>query len=77
MKLKSYPTVSLNIIQIERASYLKQLGILLEVDLNFKQYIDSVILKINKGMSLIKKLRYSFPRKSMLTIYKTLFEIVS
>ena len=77
MKLKSYPTVSLNIIQIERASYLKQLGILLEVDLNFEQYIDSVILKINKGMSLIKKLRYSFPRKSMLTIYKTLFEIVS
>ena len=77
MKLKSYPTVSLNIIQTERASYLKQLGILLEVDLNFKQYIDSVILKINKGMSLIKKLRYSFPRKSMLTIYKTLFEIVS
>ena len=77
MKLKSYPTVSLNIIQIERASYLKQLGILLEVDLNFKQYIDSVILKKNKGMSLIKKLRYSFPRKSMLTIYKTLFEIVS
>ena len=77
MKLKSYPTVSLNIIQIERASYLKHLGILLEVDLNFKQYIDSVILKKNKGMSLIKKLRYSFPRKSMLTIYKTLFEIVS
>ena len=77
MKLKSYPTVRVNIIQIERASYLKQLGILLEVDLNFKQYIDSVILKKNKGMSLIKKLRYSFPRKSMLTIYKTLFEIVS
>ena len=77
MKLKSYPTVRVNIIQIERASYLKQLGILLDVNLNFKQYIDSVILKINKGMSLIKKLRYSFPRKSMLTIYKTFFKIVS
>ena len=55
MKLKSCPTVSLNIIQIERASYLQQLGILREVNLNFKQYIDSVILKINKGVSLIKK----------------------
>ena len=27
-------------------------------------------MKINKGISLIKKLRHSFPRKSLVTIYK-------
>ena len=75
MKLQSHPTVSLNIMQVERASYLKHLGIWIEKNLNFKQHIGSFILKINKGMSLTKKLQS--PRKSILTSYKTLFEIVS
>ena len=50
--------------------HLKHLGILLDEKLNFKQHIGSVIAKINKGISLIKKLRHSLPRKSLLTIYK-------
>ena len=68
-KLQSHPTISLN-IQVERASYFKHLGILLDEKLNFKQHIDSVILEMNKGISVLKKLRYSLPRKSLLTIYK-------
>ena len=60
-KLQSHPTISLSNIQVERASYQNHLGILLDEKLNFKQYIDSVILKINKGISVIKKLRYSLP----------------
>ena len=27
-------------------------------------------MKINKGVAVIKKLRYSLPRKSLITIYK-------
>ena len=38
--------------------------------LNLKQNIDTVILKINKGLSVIKKLRHSLPRKSLMTIRK-------
>ena len=53
-KLQSHPTISLNNIQVERASYVKHLGILLDEKLNFKQHIDSVILKINKGISVMK-----------------------
>ena len=53
-KLQSRPNISLNNIQVEGASYVKQLGILLDEKLNFKQHIDSVILKINKGISVIK-----------------------
>ena len=55
-KLQSHPTISLNNIQVERASYVKHLGILLDEKLNFKQHIDSVILKINNNISVIKKL---------------------
>ena len=50
----------------------KYLGILLDENLNFKQYIDITILKANKGISVIKKLRHNLPRKSLVTIYKAL-----
>ena len=61
---------SSNHIQVGRASHHKHLGVLLDQKLNFKQHIDTTILKINKGISTIKKLRHSLPRKSLMTIYK-------
>ena len=67
---QSHPSISLNNIPVEVASYQKHLGIILDEKLNFKQHIDNAILKINKGISVIKKLRYSLPRKSLVTIYK-------
>ena len=49
-KLQSHPNIRLNNIQVERASYVNHLGILLDEKLNFKQHTDSVILKIDKGI---------------------------
>ena len=69
-KTQIHPTVSFNNIQVERASHHKLQGILLDEKLNFKQHIDTTILKINKGISVIKKLRYCLLRKSLMTIYK-------
>ena len=65
-----HPTISLNNIHVERASYQKHLGIILDEKLNFKQHIDNAILKFDKGISVIKKLRHGLPRKSLITIYK-------
>ena len=59
--IQVHPTISLNNVQVERVSYEKHLGILLDEKRNFKQHIDS---------SVIKKLRYNLPRKSLVTIYK-------
>ena len=67
---QSHPTISLNNIPVERASYQKHLGIILDEKLNFKQHVDNAILKITKGISVIKKLRYSLSRRSLVTIYK-------
>ena len=69
-KTQSHPAISLNNIQVERTSYQKHLGLLLDEKLNFKQHVDSAILKMNIGISVIKKLRHSLPRKSLLTIDK-------
>ena len=69
-QFQSHPMISLSNIQVERASYQKQLGIILDEKLNFKQHVDNAISKINKGISVIKKLRHSLPRKSLITICK-------
>ena len=55
-----------------RTSNQKHPRNLLGEKLNFKQHIDSVIPKINKGKSVIKKLRYSLSQKSILAIFKAI-----
>ena len=57
-KTQSHPAISLNNIQVEQTSHQKHLGLLLDEKLNFKQHVDSAILKMNKGISVIKKLRH-------------------
>ena len=58
-------------MSVERASHQKHLGIYLDEKLNFKMHIDTVSCKVNKGISVIKRLRHTLPRKPpLLTIYK-------
>ena len=47
-KIQVHLTISLNNVQVERVSYHKHLGILLDEKLNFKQQIDNAISKVNK-----------------------------
>ena len=57
-KVQIYLIISLNNnnIQVEKVSYHKHLGIILDEKLIFKQHVDCSISKINKGISVIKKL---------------------
>ena len=70
-KTQIHPAISFNNIQVEKASHHKHLGVLLDENLNCKQHIDNTILKINKSISLFKKLRHSLPWKFLMAIYKT------
>ena len=49
---------------------------MLDEKLNFKQHVDSAVLKMNKVISIIKKLRHSLPRKLLLTIYKAFLRLL-
>ena len=71
-----HPTLSLNNIQVERASSQKHLGLILDEKLKFKQHIESATVKINKGVAVMKKLRYSLPRKLLITIYKAFLRLL-
>ena len=69
-QVESHPILSMNNIQVKKVPYQKHLGILLDSKLDFKEHVDTAISKVNKGISMIKKLRYSLPLKSLITIYK-------
>ena len=48
-QFQSHPNMSLNNIQVERASYKKHLGMILDEKLNFKQHVDTMLfLKLIK-----------------------------
>ena len=66
-----HPSINFSNVEVERAPFQKHLGVILDKKLNFKQHVDDAISKINKGMAVIKKLRYSLPRNSLITIYKS------
>ena len=66
-------------IQVERVPYQKHFGIKnnkLDNKLDFKQYIENTISKINKGFSMIRKLRHILTLKSLVTIYKVLLRLL-
>ena len=75
-KTQNHPNISLDNIQVERVSHQKHLGLILDEKLNFKEHIDSIILKVNRGIAVLKKLIYSLPRKSLITIYKNLLRVL-
>ena len=70
-QIQNHPIISLNNIQVERSSHQKHLGLILDEKLNFKEHVNSAISKVNKGISVLKKLRHNLPRKSLITIYKS------
>ena len=55
-QVQSHPTIHMNNILVDSAYYQK--------------HINSANLKVNKGISVIRKLWYRLPRKSLVTISK-------
>ena len=66
------PIIHFNNVQVQRANQQRHLGIILDEKLNFKSHIDKVLTKASKGIAVIKRLRNSLPRKSLITIYKAI-----
>ena len=60
----AHPNIFFNDMSVDRASHQNHLGIYLDEKLNFKVLIETVLCKVNKGLSMIKKLGHTLPRKS-------------
>ena len=55
---------------VHSSSFQKHLGLVLYSKLNFYMHLKGAISIVNNGIALLKKLRYSTPRKPLLSISK-------
>ena len=53
---------------VHSPSFQKHLGLVLYSKLNFYMHLKGTISIVNNGIALLKKLRYSTPRKPLLSI---------
>ena len=52
-------------------NHQKHLDVILDNKLNFNQHIKCAMDKANKGISVLRKLRYYIPRDSLVRIYNS------
>ena len=64
------PRVYFNNISVASCETHKHLGLLLDKRLAFDRHAEEMILRANKGVGLITRLRRYLSRNSLLTIYK-------
>ena len=66
-----HPSLIFNGKDVNRSESQKHLGLVLDSKLNFDMHLKGKFSNINNGMTLLRKLRHSIPRKPLLSIYKT------
>ena len=64
------PPVYFNNLAVASCETHKHLALLLDKRLVFDCHIEEMILRANKGIGLITRLRRYLPRNSLLTVYK-------
>ena len=64
------PPVYFNNLAVASCETHKHLGLLLDKRLAFDRHVEEMILRANKGIGLITRLRRYLPRNFLLTIYK-------
>ena len=76
-KTQIHPTISFKNIQVERASHHKHLGILLDEKLNFKQHINTAVLKKKQKYICTKKTQTKFATEILHDILQSFFKAPS
>ena len=66
----NHMSLTFNVKPVAQTSHQKHLGLYIDEKLNFSNHIKEIISKVNKGIGIIRKLRYILPRNALLTIYK-------
>ncbi len=66
-----HPPIYFNNSPVASQPFTKHLGMVLDSKLNFNEHLNGKISKANRGIGLIKLLRYKLSRKHLITIYKS------
>ena len=72
-KIKKPPHIPLNFnnTNVKQTVFQKHLGVILDSELSFDEYLKTIFSKASKTIGLIRKLRNSLPRPSLMTLYKS------
>ena len=62
------------LVSLERKTYVKYLGVLIDGNLSWKHHINYISTKISKGIGIVARLRHLVPRTTLLNIYRSLIE---
>ena len=73
-KIQNHSTPNLNNIQVKRASHHKHLRVLLDEMLNFKQHLDTTVLKLTKRYICNKKTQTKFSTEILHDSLQSFFE---
>ena len=60
--------------KLKQENYTKNLGIIINEKLNWKQHIKQVNIKISKGIGILYKLRYFVPKSTLRMLYNSFIQ---
>ena len=69
-KRSTHPPLVFNNNNVSQTYSQKHLGVILDFKLTFEEHLNNVLAKVNKAVSLLRKLRNILPRTTLITIYK-------
>ena len=75
VNLKILDNNSEQLVSLERKTYMRYLGVLIDENLSWKQHINYISTKISKGIGIITRLRHLVPLTTFLNIYRSLIEL--
>ena len=64
----------MNSQKLEQSKSVRYLGVVINNKLNWKSHIEYINHKINIGIGIIKKLRYSVREETLINLYHTLIK---
>ena len=67
-----HPPLTFNNVDIGQIRSQKHLGMFRDFKLSFNEYFETVLAKVNRGVTILRKLQSMLPREVLLTIYKSL-----
>ena len=74
INIKIFDNNPAKLVSLERKTYVKYLGVLLDDNLSWKAHIDYISTQISKGIGIIARLRHLVPFSTLLNIYRSLIE---
>ena len=70
-KKTSHPPLNFNDSTVQQVQFQKHLGVYLDGELDFREHIQNMFKKINKTISLLRKLQNKLARAPLVTIHKS------